>query len=395
MNNATGWESQPTQPLTAAIRPIRSRRNMPVIEALESRQMLSASVINPATSNPMVVTLGAGSPFDSVSFDNGAGQFFHITLTGPGTATVPLLGSPLASTAKHKTDVVTGSTFVSVDSITITATTAKSTLKVSGSLNLNSLTTNSAIGSIVAPGVYLQGAAGSLPGETATLVNLTAGGGIGKLVLGPVDYCNISITGAPAAHGMAISVTDFGNSTLSSTVPIRSFTTPLDVAEGISASTFDLTGQASGKATDLGKLVTSNLDGTTITSSGNVGSISAASTSDSDIYAGVTPANGAALPSTLGQFTSRSSIASIKVGSFTNSDVAAFALGNLSLGSVDFLNGGTPFGVAAASIAALSGRNQLHAKFSLKKLTSPAAVTEQLAKQKTSLAGTDLLITII
>ena len=327
------------------------------------------------------VTLGTGGE-KSVSFTNPSGQAVQISYAGPGSATVTFTGTGLTSTvnAKHKTATVTGTANdIGLGSVTTTGTTAKSVLTFGGargvSVSLGSLTTNAAIGTI-------SGAAVTLTGD------LTTGGAIGKLVLGPVTDGAINLGGKASA----ITLGQVTNSGISSSAPIASLT----VKGSVAGSTITLTGTAAGKATNLGKLVvTGTVSTSTLTSSGNLGSLSAAATAGSAFYAGVTPANGAALPGTLAEFSSQSSIASVKIGADTGTDLSAFILGKVTLGLVHVSNGGVQFGIAAGSIAALSGRTDQGAKFNLKKLTTEAALTAQLAKQKISLAGTDLLISII
>jgi len=358
--------------------------NRPAIERLEDRRMLS------------VVTIGAGSPANTVSFQGST----VLSLSGPGDVTIPVPSSGVETSinAKRHTELLTDSNGLSVDTFSVTGTTAKSILKVKGMAELNSFTTSSPIGAIIGPGILLEGGTMTLPPYQSN-VSVTAGGGIGKLVLGTLFLCDVSISGAPAAKPMAITLGGFARCTLATTLPIGS----LVVQGGIGSSTIVLAGGA-GPATDLGKLAANQIDDSTIMSSGSIGSISAASITNSEIYAGVTPADGATLPSTLGEFTSQSSIGSIKIGStpngqtgdFNSAEIAAFSMGKVNLGTVDFLNNnGTPFGIAATSIASLSGRNEFGVRFSLKRPTSQSAVTEQLSKEGLSLAGADLLISII
>jgi hypothetical protein len=331
------------------------------------------------------VTLGTGGE-KSVSFTNPTGQVVQVSYAGPGSATLAFTGTGLTSTinAKHKSVTITGSANdIGLASVSTTGTTAKSAITFGGArgalVTVDSITTDASIGTVSGAEVTLAG-------------NLTAGGSIGKLILGPVTGSNITLGGAAAKRGAAITLGAVAGTNITSSVPIASLT----VRGDLTGSNITLTGTAAGKATDLGKLaVTGTISGSKLISSGNLGSISAASTTASAFYAGVAPANGAALPSTLGEFTSQSSIASIKIGTITGTDVAAFTLGKLSLGLIHVSNGGVTFGVAAASIAALSGRSDLGAKFNLKKLTSQAAVTAQLAKEKITLAGTDFLISVI
>ena len=106
------------------------------------------------------------------------------------------------------------------------------------------------------------------------------------------------------------------------------------------------------------------------------------------------PVNGS-LPATAAEFTSTASIASVKVGSDTGSDISAYNLGKVSVKVLHVANGGVPFGFAAHLIGSLSGREDVGSKFSLRKITTAAALDAQLAKEHLTLTGTDLLISII
>ncbi len=246
--------------------------------------------------------------------------------------------------AKHKTATVTGTAGdIGLAEVTTTGTTAKSALAFGGargvSVSLASLTTNAPIGTVSGAEVSLAG-------------TLTAGGSISKLVLGPVTGSSITL-GGTAAKASAITLGAVTTSNITSSLPIASLTVKGDMT----GSNITLTGTAAGKATDLGKfVVTGTISTSKVMSSGNLGSISAAATNASTFYAGVTPANGAALPSTLAEFTSQSTIASVKIGTVTGTDLSAFALGKVALRLVHVSNGGVKFGVVAGTFAALSGR---------------------------------------
>jgi hypothetical protein len=93
-----------------------------------------------------------------------------------------------------------------------------------------------------------------------------------------------------------------------------------------------------------------------IRSIGSIGSITATRLQDSQIYAGlVTLPSGQGLPTSAMDFANVAMINSVSLrrsasASFTGSDIAAYGLGTINLGSVATTNAGTPFGLAAHNI---------------------------------------------
>ncbi|HWE96859.1 MAG TPA: peptidylprolyl isomerase [Tepidisphaeraceae bacterium] len=144
-----------------------------------------------------------------------------------------------------------------------------------------------------------------------------------------------------------------------------------------------------GAGADLGKFVVSGaVTGTSIKVAGNIASIQAESISNSLVYAGVnTLASGQTLPSALTDFSTAASIGSISLtakkgtAAFVNSDVAAEHLGKLSLGVVATSNGGSQFGVAGHTIAAVTGTDRsTQKKIALKNVTQTVTLTDFVVK---------------
>jgi hypothetical protein len=111
------------------------------------------------------------------------------------------------------------------------------------------------------------------------------------------------------------------------------------------------------RAYSLGHLVvTGKTINSTITSAGNIATISTGAISGSSIDAGVN--NGVTLPAAATDFAANASISSINVtgrgATFSDSNIAASALGNLSLGEVLTTSSDTPFGIAADTIRAIA-----------------------------------------
>ena len=350
------------------------------VTATDSADGSTASQTFLAAVGVLPVALGTGGE-RSVSFTSASGKPVTVSFSGPGSATVTFTGTGLSSTvnAKHKTAVITGAAAdTGIADISTTGTTARSALTVAskgGALNIVSLNTNAAIGAINAAPVTLTG---------STIL----AGPVSKLTLGSLSGASLAFSGAAGA----VTIGPVANSVINSSAPIKSLTVRGDV----SGSSIDLTAPTTGKATDVGKLtVTGAISSSFINSTGSLGSVSAAALAQSSLYAGVTPANNASLPASLAEFTTQSTIASVKIGALTGSDISAFAIGKAAFGLVHLANGGVPFGIAATSIASLSGKTDASTKFNLKKLTSQSLVASELAKEKLTLTGTDLQILII
>ena len=120
---------------------------------------------------------------------------------------------------------------------------------------------------------------------------------------------------------------------------------------------------------DLGSLtVGGNILTTNIRSIGSIGSVSATLMHDSQVYAGlVNLPDGQTLPQLPSDFSNTAQIGSISLrrsasASFANGDIAAYLIGNASLGSVAMANGGVSFGLAAHQIKALTLTDQATGK---------------------------------
>jgi RHS repeat-associated protein len=128
----------------------------------------------------------------------------------------------------------------------------------------------------------------------------------------------------------------------------------LRVTGSVNGSTLTLTGSNAtlGRLAALGSFtVTGNVSRSNISAAGNVGPVSVGGMSGSTLFAGITSGI-TGLPTT-SDFTGTASIVSFSVAGkapFANSDVAAEAIGAVTLRNVTASNGGTPFGVATKSL---------------------------------------------
>lgn len=122
------------------------------------------------------------------------------------------------------------------------------------------------------------------------------------------------------------------------------------------------------------------ITGTNIRSTADIGTVSAASMSNSIIFAGVGTGGGGgngALPASAAEFVNAAAIRNVTVRNrsgtpaFVDSSIAASTLGRMSLGAVQVANGGDPFGLAAnevRSVSALNGATPIRGA----RLTEPA-----------------------
>jgi hypothetical protein len=109
----------------------------------------------------------------------------------------------------------------------------------------------------------------------------------------------------------------------------------------------------------------------------DIGAVSALSIANSTLYAGVNPAEGAALPDAATDFVAPATIRTETVrnraaASFVNSDIAARTLGRMNLGVINTANGGVPFGIAAETIASVSAADAAGARLRYARLDDAA-----------------------
>ena len=111
--------------------------------------------------------------------------------------------------------------------------------------------------------------------------------------------------------------------------------------------------------------------------SSDINFVTAGSITNSTIYAGINPADGAALPAAAGDFVAPTTIRAVTIrnhtsASFVDSDIAAGTLGRLNLGVINTANGGVPFGLAAHTVLAVTAADSAGAKIRYANLKAPA-----------------------
>ena len=137
---------------------------------------------------------------------------------------------------------------------------------------------------------------------------------------------------------------------------------------------------------DLSALNAGTISNSFIDVTGSIGSVNAIALSDSQIYAGTGLNGPGAFPPASGAFAAQSSIASINLRKASgvvndiNSSIAADIITKANLGSVQFSNGGKPFGLEATDINSLTAADSTVGKpFHFTKLISADVVTADLA----------------
>jgi subtilisin family serine protease len=282
--------------------------------------------------NQVVQPLGFNAALKA-AFTDATGNRVVVSLRGPGSGEVLLLGGTGGDPA----------------AITLTGTTGASALNIAGDTTVGDITVN--------------GSLRGISGRAADLVgNLSVSGSLGQLRLRNVGAGRAITVGPGAALAATLgAVTD---TSITSAEPIRSLRVArwLDgdaTADAISAPSIGTITSLSDFGADvtagslLGLNVRGTLGGSNVLVNGLIRAVRLGAASASRVFAGV---NGTALPDSRDDFLNpQAAIGSFTVrsGSFSNTLVAAPAVGRVLLGSVATGNNGTPFGVAADELRSL------------------------------------------
>ena len=377
------------------------------------------------------VPLGGTSGNKTATFTDADGTVTTVSYKGAGTAALGFAGTGLSQSGTGKVNVTGTITGLSV--FDVTGSDASSVVTVTskggdGVSVLGSLTADGPVKSITAKNARLTGA-------------LTVGGAVGSLTLGEALNGSITIGGAATDKGLALSVGQLTDTSVTSATPIKSvkvtsaanadatvdeaITAP-SISAVTSAGNFgtDLTVPGEGNLTSLkvgGDLtgsvtahaigtisvkgavngsvitathaasegdnvpgvksftVTGGVSGTTINSAGDIASVSVGSiTGGSHLVAGAT-ALGAALPTSTADFTSQAVIKSLKVKTaFSGTTVVASTIKTVKVGTLTVANGGVPFGFAADKVGTITGRSDSDKKFAVRSPADQTAANNQL-----------------
>jgi glucose/arabinose dehydrogenase len=360
----------------------------------------TAMIVHVPTLPTLDVSLGKGAA-KTVRFVADDGTTTTFTFTGPGLTTVHFSGTTIGETGTALNIVVTG-TGVLANNITATGTTAASALTIATKGGGNIVT----IG-----GISTDGAFKSITGKTVILTgNLSVPGTLGKVTLGSVNGGTISAGG----NNFSLKVNSASNENISAAGVIKSLSagtwsggtiTAASVASlvitrdasfnlhagaarmvkvggTLNSSTITLT--AGGL--DVSSMTTGALANSMLNAAGNLGSLSLGSMLNSQVYAGMALIAGRTLPEVSSEFAVHASINSIKLrktkGAATDvgSSIAAFQIGSVSLGVVNFANGGNGFGLGAHRISSFAAVDSATGNsLALKNVTATAQFTALLA----------------
>lgn len=169
-------------------------------------------------------------------------------------------------------------------------------------------------------------------------------------------------------------------------------------------STITATEPFTEKGKPVGKVAAKGLiENTTITSSGNIGSVKGVGLHRSQIYAGIGSLGpGEVLPDTssVTDFLSPAMIKSVVfkptgggIG-FLDSAIAALFIGKASLGAVQLDNGGQVHGLAADAIKSVSGSDAIGGSIKLSKLDDPASLAALLAAEGIDLIDLEIRLVV-
>lgn len=265
-----------------------------------------------------------------LTITDASGHKVTLNLTGPGTGEVVFL-----STSGND----------NIAQLNLTGTDGTSNLTVNGATPLGKVSVSTALGSFNARQASLTG-------------DFTVGGGLGKLMLANASNGTITIGAGNALVATLGQVTD---ESLTSAETIKSLKVDQWSTTGATRFTISAPSIASltakggfnedvGTAT-LSRMSVGSLTASAIRASSAIGTVNAGTATGSLIFAGVQNTV-TAMPTASSDFTGSQAIKSVNVrGTFSNTQIAAWNVGNINLRAVQGSNGGTPFGVAGNHVA--------------------------------------------
>ena len=340
--------------------------------------------VNVGTTGDVTSVVAGSGGGKAVQVHQADGTLVTISLKGPGSATVQVSGDGFSKATEKNGTILVSGTNDALATLRTSGTTHSSTLNITTQrgkiVSLSQLITNSDLRSINGKNVILTGnldATGSIKSITLQAAQN------GTISIGTVSQpLTLKISGAASAESIH-SAASIQNMSVSSWDGVSNTTSSIDAPSiGTVIVRKDLANVAirqSGSGILLKNLlVGGELNGVILDSNGTINSITVGSVNGSQIFAGVgTLPPSQPLPASASDFSASADIKSLRVkASFSNSDIAAQSLGHLSLGKVQTSNGGASFGIAAHTIATVSGFDQnTSSKISLKNLTSSAAST--------------------
>ena len=277
----------------------------------------------------------------ALSITDASGHKVTLNLRGPGTG-------QLVFNSTGGND--------NIAQLLLSGTDGTSSLTINGATPIGKITVTNALKDFNAKQVNLTG-------------DMTVGGGLGKLSLNNASNGTISIGSGNTLVATFGTLTD---ETLASGEVIKSLTASQWATTGATRNTLSAPSiqtlkvkgdfnQDVGVST-LGKFQVGSLTASAIRAAQSIDTVTTGNASNSLIFAAVDTTL-TAMPSTTSNFTGSGNIKAVNVrGTFSNTQIAAWHVGNASLHSIQTSNGGTPFGVAGDKIdnvsASANGKSQ-------------------------------------
>jgi fibronectin type 3 domain-containing protein len=355
-------------------------------------------------SNALDVTVGKGAN-RSVQFTAANGTLTTIRIAGRGTATVHFAAGAISQSLIHPGVVVVTGANIAVSSISTTGTSAANSVLL--------VTTRGGSKAVTIGGITADAGLSFISAATTNLIGpLSIAGSAKRILLGSVSAAAITIGGAlgtlqvGAATGASLTsagpirsliANTWSSNQLISASSINSINVKgdakIDLVAGalralhVRGSLHDSTITLSAAGTmDLALLTAGSIADTAIDSAGNLGAIVSATLDNSQIYAGTGITTLHAFPPLSSGFPTAAAINSVTlrkirgVNSFVNSNLAASTIRHLSLGAVQFNNGGKAFGIEASLINLLSATDPSTGKaFAFATLNSNSQVAGDFA----------------
>ena len=378
---------------------------------------------------------------NAVTFTDADGTRGTISIARAGLATVRFTGTDLTQTNRQR-NIVLGGSVSGLGAIAATDTTQDTTITVRG---------RGGNGLVSATGLTTQGPLRTLAAKALDVAgSVTIGGTARTVQLGRLFDGTLTIGGTPAdAVPVSIDIARGEDADITSGSDVRAFKAGEFTASGglgeITAPSLralnargpfaeDITvvGEvrslkfASGYQGDIsvgsvqsisvrGDMADSNVDTSAafdadprsralgslkvsgamnnvrVRSTGNVGSIRAATATDSTFFTAVQGSPND-LPADATRFNSPATIISMRFGAFADSLIAASTLGRLNLGAVTVNNAAEAFGVAGSTIALLAGRTNTGQPFTLRNLETQADADQQITASGATLSDFEVRV---
>ncbi len=304
----------------------------------------TATVVTPTATATIHDIATVALPFDqktSLKYTDYLLDPVTVSLSGPGQGTLVFLGTTSSDTNAFEI-ILNGSTSASILTVKTkpSAQTSFMNLLVTGSLSQMVARTSNVLGQI-----SVSGSLNKLMLNYLQASSVTIGAGVGSLTMNVTQgVLNTDITSAiPIASLTAAAFTASDGVTHNITAP--------------SVGTIRIKGDLLGALVQTASVamlnITGSISGSSILATDKIGPVIAGGIAGSTIFAGIL-STVTTLPNTAADFTNQSaSITSVRTKTFSDSLIAAWKIGAVTLGTITTTNGGTPFGIAGDQITSV------------------------------------------